>query len=360
METAAVRSPFGDEVVETIEHLNEDHDDTVTFIARVLGGLDGVRAAQVQTVDHVGVGFDVVLVDGGRRSLRIAFPDRADSADAAYQQFWALLGEARRRSNETQLTSIEKEMTTGTIPTWITTVSAITDITPRMRQISMSGGLDGYQALAPDQFVYVLAPPHGTKRLTIDADFSWGQYEAMPEVERPVGAYYTVRRFDRATATLDLWVVLHGHGGDGERWARNAEVGDPVALWGPRQAYEPPADSTSVVLLGDETALPAIAAILESLPAGHHARVIVALHEPAHAVALRSAAEIDLTWIDDLGDNPLLDAVRAIGLEIGPDTYVWGAGESRQISAVRRFARDTLGSSRSQVSLTGYWRAARV
>lgn len=360
VETAPITTPFGESAIETIEHLNDQHDDTIAFIARALGGLGAIRSAQLRTVDHDGIEIDALDGEGDRHAVRLAFASRAASSDDAYHGLYALLADARQRSSDEPLTSIELEMTAGTIPTWITTVTSVVDITPRIRQITVSGGLDGFRPLAPDQFVYVLAPPHGRTHLTIDADFSWERYTEMPDADRPVGAYYTVRRWDPGAGALDLWVVLHGHHGDGERWARSAAVGDPVALWGPRQAYERPERCRSVLLLGDETALPAIAAILESLSAGDRATVVIDAHEPAGGVELRSAAEVSMVSIvsiDGAGANPLLDAVERLAGEIDGDTYVWGGAESRQISAVRRFVRDTIGLPRDQVSLTGYWRA---
>jgi NADPH-dependent ferric siderophore reductase len=357
VETAPITSPFGEPAIETIEHLNDEHDDTVAFMARVLGGVGAIRSAQLRTVDHDGIEIEALDAEGDRHAVTLAFASRAESSDDADRQLCALLADARQRASDEPLTSIELEMTAGAIPTWITTVTSIVDITPRMRQITVSGGLDGFRPLAPDQFVYVLAPPQGRTQLTIGTDFSWERYNDMPEADRPVGAYYTVRRWDRGANALDLWVVLHGHDGDGERWARSAAVGDPVGLWGPRQAYERPERCRSLLLLGDETALPAIAAILESLPAGDRATVMIGVHEQPVGLELRSAAEVSIAWIDDAGDHPLLDAVQRRAGEIDADTYVWGGAESRQISAVRRFVRDTIGLPRDQVSLTGYWRA---
>src|SRR5687768_6653997 len=113
MDAVTITSPFGDEAVETIEHLNEHHDDTVAFVARVMGGLGAVDWAAVSTVDHDGVEFDVVLAGGDRRSVRVGFANRADTSDAAYGEFYAMLAAARERSGESELTSIEREMSGG-------------------------------------------------------------------------------------------------------------------------------------------------------------------------------------------------------------------------------------------------------
>ena len=88
----------------------------------------------------------------------------------------------------------------------------------------------------------------------------------LPDDEKPVGAYYTVRRWDPERQRLHLQFVLHDDPGPAATWAARAEVGDPVALWGPRTAFDPPPGTDRYVLCADETGLPAVAAILEWLP----------------------------------------------------------------------------------------------
>ena len=95
---------------------------------------------------------------------------------------------------------------------------AVEQLSPHFKQITFGGGdLATYQPTGGlDEFLYVLAPPPGRNDLTIDASFSWDTYEAIPEGDRPVGAYYTVRRWRPEAAELDLLFVLHGeHDGNG-------------------------------------------------------------------------------------------------------------------------------------------------
>jgi NADPH-dependent ferric siderophore reductase len=350
-----VISPFGAESIEAIEHLNEEHDDTIAFLASVAIGSE-VAGARIAAVDHSGL---TITVDGSPTPARIGFGNEVTSPDDLYANFYALLGEARRRAADRPLTSLERDLqTTGKVRTFVTAVTDVRDLTPRLRQITVAGGLDDFSPLAPDQFVYVLAPPAGCKELTIDSSFSWEAYQEMPAGERPVGAYYTIRRFDPDRRAIELWVVLHGHHGDGESWARRAAPGDPVALWGPRDAYDRPSGCTSVVLLGDETALPAIAAIAETLDGSCTATVVLELHDPAHAIEITSPAALAVhtVSVDRDGPNPLLAFVQQHPDLLGERTYLWGGGESRDLSAIRRFARSTAGLTREQVCLTGYWR----
>jgi NADPH-dependent ferric siderophore reductase len=350
--------PFGEVAEASIEHFNEHHDDTVAFLATALTPLTDVRAARMTAVDHDGIGLDVQTGDG-TVPVRVSFAQRAVTADEAYHEFLDLVAAARRRTGGDDLTSIEIQLASApVVPTHVTTVREVVDLNPRLRQVTVAGGLERFVPMAPDQFVYVLAPPPGRSDLTVDASFTWERYEEMPEAERPVGAYYTVRRWRPEARTLDIWVVLHGHGGAGERWARQARPGDPVALWGPRQGYARPADTDAVVLVADETAVPAAAAIAERLDPADRALLILALAEGAQPVPISSPAEIDVRWLVG-GVGTLLGAVRELPAEaITASTYVWGGGESHEMTAIRRLVRDELGLPRAQVSLTAYWRHA--
>ncbi|HRE03068.1 MAG TPA: siderophore-interacting protein, partial [Ilumatobacteraceae bacterium] len=84
---------------------------------------------------------------------------------------------------------------------------------------------------------------------------------------QPPGAYYTVRSWDPVVGEMTCDFVLHGDEGLASAWATRARPGDKVALWGPRTAYAPPADTEWYLLVGDETGQPGIGAIVDSLPA---------------------------------------------------------------------------------------------
>jgi NADPH-dependent ferric siderophore reductase len=253
------------------------------------------------------------------------------------------------------------ESTISTTSTFITSVVRTEQITPAVRQITVGrGDLVRFSPLAADTFVYVLLPPAGRDELTIDSSFTWAAYEAMPEAERPVGAYYTLRRWRPEAHELDLHFVLHGDEGAASAWARRAKAGDPVALWGPREAFVPPAGTDHYLLVGDETGLPAIGAILESLDPGTAATVVVEVAGPEEHVPLPTSAAVEVIWLHRLGAAPgtttaLVDAVRQLPWPDGR-IYAWGGAESRAITAVRKHVRDERGLPREAVSMTGYWR----
>lgn len=247
------------------------------------------------------------------------------------------------------------------IQTFLSEVVAVDDVGPHLRQVTFGGGdLTGFTPCGPDTFLYLLLPPPGRAELTIDASFTWEQHAAMAPEEQPVGAYYTVRRWRPDVAEVDVHMVLHGDTGPASAWAMRAAAGDPVALWGPRTAYDPPPGTDSFLLVADETGLPAVAVILEQLPAGLPVRVVAEVADAADRQELPARPGVEVTWCHrdgaDAGTTTLLaDAVRAIPAPVGTP-YVWGGGESRAMTDVRRHVRDTWSLPQSQVSLVAYWR----
>jgi NADPH-dependent ferric siderophore reductase len=247
------------------------------------------------------------------------------------------------------------------IRTFLTSVVAVEDVHPHLRQITFGGGdLAAFSPAGPDTFLYVLLPPPGRVELTVDQSFTWSSYEEMAPGDRPVGAYYTLRRWRPESQEIDALFVLHGDGGPASAWAARARPGDPVALWGPRTAYDPPPSTDRYLLVADDTGLPAVAAILESLPAKTEVQVVAEVDDPDERQPLPASPSVEVTWCYRRGapagtTTLLADAVRSLPWP-GGTPYVWGGGESRAMTGVRRYARDEKGLAREQVSLVAYWR----
>ena len=261
-------------------------------------------------------------------------------------------------------TAVDEDAILRAARTFITSVARVEDVHPHLRRITFAGGdLATFAPIGPDTFLYVLAPPPGRDELTIDASFTWDGYRTMPDDERPVGAYYTVRRWDPQRRELDMLFVLHGDEGGASAWATHrAAPGAPVALWGPRTAWAPPAATDWYLLVADETGLPAVAVILETLPPGTPVRVVAEVANEAEQQPLPGRAGLEVTWLHR-GDAPagtttlLADAVRGMTWPAGTP-YVWGGGESRALTAIRRHVRDDRGLPQEAVSLVAYWRHA--
>lgn len=345
---------------ETIEHLNNDHNDTVLFIGRTLGSPEASQAAIVE-IDLGGIVLDLNLPTGNDHR-RIDFDERAGSAEDVRDKLLGLVSNARTIAGGDDLTSIEVELDPTAIKTFVATVAGKRRISESIVQVTVrSKSLQRFRSLGPDDFVHVLIPPAGRRELTIGEYFSWAAFAEMDPDLRPRGAYYTVKEW-RPSGEVDMWFVLHGDDGPLSCWAKNAEPGDPVALWGPRTSFEPPESSTTWILTADETGLPALLNILSAAPEGVAVHAFVETGSAADHLDVATRVGHRLEWLHRDGQsagstNGLLDAVRTLGPD-ATSTYAWGGAESRVMTAVRRYLRDDCGFERDQVAMIAYWRTA--
>jgi NADPH-dependent ferric siderophore reductase len=169
---------------------------------------------------------------------------------------------------------------------------------------------------------------------------------------RPAMRSYTVRRFDRDAGELDLDFVLHGTG-PAATWADHARAGDDLILVGPSPAYLPDPEVSRHVLVGDESALPAVAALLAEVP---DATAVLEVADAAEEQDLPG----DVRWLHRDGIQPgtsdlLLATLREIA-PAGRDVAVWAAGERTAMHAVRGYLLDECHLDRRQVRTTMYWR----
>jgi NADPH-dependent ferric siderophore reductase len=350
------------QIAHVLEHLNEQHADSVALLARLAGARESMVDAELASADRSGLRLAVRHDDGSVRDFGLPFTERPDSLAGVRAELLALLRAARARvGTSVPQTSMERELLESSrLPTFVTSVERAESITSSLRRIVLRGGLDGFRMLGPDSFVFVMVPRQGAGTSPIRPGFRMQDFEALPEGLRPAGAYYTVRRFEPETQRLELWCVLHDHAQGVSAWARHATPGDATALCGPRSSFSPPAGTTSFLLIGDETALPAIASIVESLQPSQQAQIVLETGDGAHTseVPLRPGVAID--WCGRGREAPgtgtrLLDAVRGLTL---PRTglYVFGAAEAGQVLALRRHLRRERGFPSGQLRLTAYWR----
>lgn len=244
-------------------------------------------------------------------------------------------------------------------------VAAVSPITPRMMRVTFaSDQFVGFTAPFPDQFATLLFPHAHQTKPVIAPGFTWEEYQTMPEDVRPIVRNYTIRRSRPECGEIDIDFVLHGDSGFGSRWAMHAKPGLEVGLWGPRVGYNPAPEVDWQLLFGDETAVPAIGAILESLAAGTKARVIIEVADADDEQPLPTAGDVDVTWLHrgHAGHQPsdrLLAAVREVSFPPGV-VYAWGAGEIETVQAYGKYLRRERGLKTSAISAIGYWRRDAV
>lgn len=231
-------------------------------------------------------------------------------------------------------------------------VLRVVDLTPRMRRITVGGAqLAGFISLGSDDHVKLFFPQTAEELATLEnLELSAG----MKSKTMPPMRDYTPRRYDLETLELDIDFVLHGDG-PAATWAAQARPGQWLYIGGPRGSMVVPDMFDSYLLIGDETALPAIARHLEELPANRRALVVVEVENAAEEQTLNSAASVEVIWVHRDGSNNLLEIVQ--GLSIPQDKlYAWVATETALSRKVRRVLLDTHGLNEEFVKAAGYWR----
>ncbi|MEO3769666.1 siderophore-interacting protein [Micromonospora sp. B9E7] len=180
----------------------------------------------------------------------------------------------------------------------------------------------------------------------------------LPREQWPRLRAYTVRRWDPLAAELTVDVVYHGDEGLAGPWAAALCPGDAVHFVGPGGAYAPNPEADWHLLVGDESALPAIAAALERLPLGAPAHVFVEIGDPEDEQKLLSPGAVELTWLQR-GERPvgeaLVEAVRALEFPAG-QVHAFVHGEAAFVRQLRRLLRGERGVPLDRLSISGYWR----
>ncbi|SMC97885.1 siderophore-interacting protein [Lentzea albidocapillata] len=230
------------------------------------------------------------------------------------------------------------------------TVTSVVPLTPRMTRVTFSGpGLDALETW-PDQQLKLLFPrPGGSAHVSGAPDVgTWYQaYLAVPEPERPWMRSFTVRSLSDGVLTVDF--VLHGDTGPASDWAARAQIGDVIGRFGPSRDYARPLGTADlVVFAGDETALPAIASLLELLPEAQQRLVFVEVADP-----LEEQDVPGVRWVHRSAGEDLVSVVTAAA--IAPPAWVWLAGEASTVRALRRHFVG-LGVSKKDIEFAGYWR----
>ncbi|MFT4235969.1 MAG: siderophore-interacting protein [Microbacterium sp.] len=216
-----------------------------------------------------------------------------------------------------------------------------------------------------------LLNPH-LVRVTLGGE-GFAQFEDRPETDKyvkltftaadgdPVTRTYTVRRVDHEAQTLDLDFVVHGDEGLAGPWAASVQPGATLGLLGPGGGYAPDAGADWHLLVGDLSAVPAIASALEALPADASGIALIEVDADDAQLELTAPAGVEVRWIVDPEHRTelLADAVRDLDWPDGA-VQVFAHGERESVKALRRVLFDERGLERSQVSLSGYWARGRT
>lgn len=289
-----------------------------------------------------------------------------------------------------------------------TQVARVQPLSPSFTRVTLSGEslarFDGCGSLGPrDLRVKVIVPVGGRPPAFVETgDPGWYQrwLQDAPE-RRGEMRTYTVRavRLDAAPPEIDVDFVLHSHdgrSGPAATWARSATVGDRMLVLGPAAAcadhyggieWQPPSDAGRVLLVGDETAVPAVGSILSTLPGSYVGHAILEVPVAEDFLPLRSDADIEVTWLArstrlrgqllartvrdvvparagaapvDVPDVDVLWETSRAARSESEAPYAWVAGEAGVVKELRRYLVGAAGLPRSGVAFMGYWREGRA
>jgi NADPH-dependent ferric siderophore reductase len=248
------------------------------------------------------------------------------------------------------------------------------ELTPHMVRVVLGGS--GFETFTPSEFTdsYVklvfVADDVGVaglpRPLTLDS------FAHLPAERQPVVRTMTVRHADPAAREIAIDVVVHGEHGTAGPWAAAAEPGQPIYLMGPGGAYSPDPAAAWHLLAGDETALPAISAALEALPADAVGHAYIEVAGPGDEIPLIAPEGVQVNWIfrggradlvveDRAGDHaPLIEAVKSAPWLPGR-VHAFIHGEAQTVMHnLRPYIRKDREVDAKWASISGYWRRGRT
>ncbi|HEY0185975.1 MAG TPA: siderophore-interacting protein [Cellulomonas sp.] len=258
-------------------------------------------------------------------------------------------------------------------PARLATVISAAHLTPGMVRLVLGGpGLAGFEPspYADSYLKLAFLPGVGTSTSGADALATWVTPEgtidlaaaraALPAERQPRLRTYTVRGYDDLELTVTVDLLVHGTDGIAGPWAAGAVPGDEVVVVGPGGGYSPDPTADQHLLVGDASALPAIAVALERLGTGAVGTALIEVADPTEEQALRVPEGVTLRWLHAQGaDQPagsaLVQAVLALPWPEGR-VHAFVHGEAGAVRTLRHHLRVERGLARTDLSISGYWR----
>lgn len=227
---------------------------------------------------------------------------------------------------------------------------------PTRVQGQHTGEVVRVERLTPHMVRVVLGGPG----LAEVADLPWtDEYVklVLPGPDGPVMRSYTVRAWDPVAREMTIDLVVHGDAGVAGPWAATVGVGAQVLLRGQGGDFVPDPSCDALLLVGDESALPAILRALEAVPAGLAAHAFVEVSSADERQPVPEQPGVHVTWVQrgETWGGALVRAVRDAELPAGR-LQAFVHGEAGVVRELRRHVRADRGVTREDLSASGYWR----
>ncbi len=240
-------------------------------------------------------------------------------------------------------------------------VCNITDTTPHLRRISLTHpSLKDVGELNPGAHVKIIVP-HEKGKEAIIPDYVNSSNDRRNDRNQSVKRTYTIRKLDMVSGIMDIEFVLHGDNGPASAWATNVSINDYLGL-GIKQSRKIINWSDWYMFVGDESAIPAIAAILESLPEGTPGSAFIVVNSSLGIFQINTKSSVKIYWLSreeepSVNYRQLLKGLE--DLEV-PDAlhysrYAFIAGEHDMVNTVKKHVSQQLGFEREELHATIYW-----
>jgi len=240
----------------------------------------------------------------------------------------------------------------------------VRQLSPRTVRVKFGGeDLKGFETKGPAEHLRVFFPDQASGNLTLPVLGPEG-YSFPEDLERPPSRTFTLRTWNPETAELEIDFVLHGEG-LASQWAANVKPGDQAVISGrPQGTYFLDYDADWYILAGDETALPAIATIIETLPASIPAQVYLEVLDNAEEQELPNLPLVQVFWLHR-GHNQavpgqmLLSALRNISIPEG-NGHVWIGCEASVVRSAKKMFIEDRFLDETKIHAQGYWQHGRL
>jgi NADPH-dependent ferric siderophore reductase len=247
-------------------------------------------------------------------------------------------------------------------------------LTSHMVRVVLGG--NGFDTFTPseftDSYVKLIFVADDVDVAALPRPLTLDSFADLPAAKKPVVRTITVRCADPGAREIAVDIAVHGDHGAAGPWATTAQPGQPMYLMGPSGAFAPDPAADWYLLVGDETALPAISVALESLPANAIGRVFIEIAEPQDEITLTAPDGVQINWLyrggradlvgeDRAGDNaPLVEAVKT-ALWLPGQVHAFIHGEAQAVMHnLRPYIRKERGVDAKWASISGYWRRGRT
>jgi NADPH-dependent ferric siderophore reductase len=242
-------------------------------------------------------------------------------------------------------------------------------ISPHFVSVTLGGeDVQHLEQSGHGQWGRLFFPGPGQGRIAIPGSANW-RLQLVSSARRPRIRSYTIRRFRPELSAFDLEIALHetsadGRAGPGSTWAATAETGSQVGFLDEGHSYSPGAEARWQLLVGDESALPAVLDILERTAEILPAEVFLEVPSSDDIRAGVAPAGTTIHWLprNDPSAKPgalALETVTQARLPDGP-FYTWTAGESALPTGLRRHLVTDRRVAKSDITFSGYWRHGRA